>query len=293
MFISKIKILQITFFCVSLNAINEQRMKLTSSCHDCDYIPKVVGAGQIFTEGQTAYQFMHNGIKIVKNCYSRDPEMMTAIIKNLKGHHEPQEEKCFFEVLKSMPAGAVMIELGSWWAYYSMWFQRTVPNAINFMIEPEPSLLEIGRKNFDLNGMHGTFVQAFVDTSSAEHAYYTDWFNKERFMKRICIDDFLDINHIPFVHILHSDIQGAEYDMLLGTQKSIASHKIGYFFISTHSDDIHNKCYNFLLKNGFKIVAVHTVRESYSCDGLIVAKSKYINGVESITVSKRPNRTEK
>ena len=55
---------------------------------------------------------------------------MTNIIEILKGHHEPQEEFAFFQVLEQLrrnpsPWGNPrMIELGSFWAYYSMWFLK-------------------------------------------------------------------------------------------------------------------------------------------------------------------------
>ena len=46
------------------------------------------------------YQLMHNGSrKIILNSYS-DTQWLTDVIYGLKGHHEPQEEKCFYEVLK-------------------------------------------------------------------------------------------------------------------------------------------------------------------------------------------------
>ena len=276
------------FVCDYVHAVDYQMVRLTSSCHDCDYIPKVAGAGQVFTDGPLSYQLMHNGVKVLKDCYSNDPEMMAEIIKRLQGHHEPQEEKVFFEVLKNMPIGAVMIELGSWWAYYSMWFNKVVKNATNYMIEPTPSLLAIGRKNFELNNMMGVFVNVFVGSTSATHVSFTDWFNKKVLLDCICIDDFIAAYNIPFVHILHSDIQGAEYDMLLGAQKSIISHKVGYVFLSTHGNKMHEKCLHFLYDHNFKIVAAHTQKESYSFDGLIVAKSENIVGIETVSISKRP-----
>ena len=37
-----------------------------------------------------------------------------------------------------------MVELGSWWAYYSLWFQARVPEARLFLVEPDPRNLEVG-----------------------------------------------------------------------------------------------------------------------------------------------------
>jgi hypothetical protein len=135
--------------------------------------------------------------------------------------------------------------------------------------------------------MYGIFLNAFVDSVSAHHVFFTDWFGKKVQLDSVCIDDFVIAHDLFFVHILHSDIQGAEYAMLLGAEKTIAAHKLGYIFVSTHSDDIHNRCLSFLQAHNFNIVASHTVEESYSFDGLIVAKSSDIKGVEFVAVSKR------
>jgi hypothetical protein len=79
------------------------------------------------------------------------------------------------------------------------------------------------------------------------------------------------------VEILHMDIQGAELDALKGARKSIRSGKIRFIFVSTHhysiagDPNIHQRCLNFILRNGGYIVAKHTIAESCSGDGLIVA----------------------
>ena len=41
----------------------EERVKVTISCEDCSYIPKVNNAGSIVDD---KYQIMHNGIKVVR-----------------------------------------------------------------------------------------------------------------------------------------------------------------------------------------------------------------------------------
>src|SRR5581483_4352870 len=89
------------------------RVLLTIGADDCDYIPKVPQAGEVFEEIGYSYQLMHNGVKVLKDCYY--DSWATDVIYGLKGHHEPQEEKVFYEVLKYIPPNATMIELGSYW----------------------------------------------------------------------------------------------------------------------------------------------------------------------------------
>lgn len=260
-----------------LNRINK-----TISCHDCDGIPKVPGAGQVMS-ATPPYQIMHNGIKILYKAFHGD--WMSEIMRKLKGHHEPQEERVFHEVLKRIPDNATMIELGSFWSYYSMWFNQKITNARNFMIEPNPDKLELGKEHFRLNNMKGTFLRAFIGRTSLDNGTFEDWDHTVYELPQISIDDFMDANSIDFIHVLHSNIQGAEYEMLLGCQQTIAKGRIGYIFISTHGD-CHEKCISFLKKQGFAIIATHTIEESFSADGLIVAASPHVPPMQPVRISK-------
>lgn len=265
-----------------------KRVLTAICCDDCRMLPKVEKAGKLFSEEDgLEYQLMHNGLKIVKDCYYGS--WMTTLIQLLQGHHEPQEEKAFYEVLAYMPANAVMLELGSYWGYYSMWFQRQVPGAQNFLIEPDPKNLIIGQKNFALNNMKGFFTRAMIGTTSKASQPFTDWDFHTYEVKQVCIDDFAAENSIPFIHILHSDIQGAEVDMLKGCQRLIGEKRIGYFFISTHRGK-HEECCRILVEGGYEILVSVTREESFTADGLIVAKLPLIKGPSCLEVSKRTSQ---
>lgn len=80
------------------------RIEMTVGCHDCASIPKVMNAGQIVTERGERVQVMHNGLKVLAGGYHGD--WMAEIITRLRGHHEPQEEMVFHEVLKHLPLQA-------------------------------------------------------------------------------------------------------------------------------------------------------------------------------------------
>lgn len=262
-----------------------KRVLTTTYCDDCHYLAKVENAGKVFTQdGDASYQLMHNGIKISKDCYYGD--WMTVLIEILQGHHEPQEEKPFHEILKYMPKNAVMIELGSYWGYYSMWFGQRVTGAKNFLIEPDPKNIVIGQKNFKLNNMNGHFTQAMIGARTDDMQTFIDWDYNKHTIKQVCIDDFAIQHNIQFIHMLHSDIQGAEIDMLKGCQNLIAQKKIGYFFISTHRGT-HQACLQILNDAHLEIMLSITREESFSADGLIVARLPEMNGPSNIEVSRR------
>ena len=245
---------------------------------DCDYIPKIEHAGEIINNGDISYQIMHNGVKVIANSYY-NAQWLTDVICGLRGHHEPQEEKCFYEVLKYMPENATMIELGSYWAYYSLWFAFQVPGAKNYLIEPDRKRLEVGRKNFELNHKKGFFFQAYLG-----ELFDTDPDIENGAVQQIAVDDFIDNNNISHINILHADIQGGEIGMLRSIKKHL--YKIYYFFISTHGSNYHNPCLNFFREHNFTIVAEHTDYESCSGDGLIVAKRAGVYGPDRIFLKK-------
>jgi hypothetical protein len=75
--------------------------------------------------------------------------------------------------------------------------------------------------------------------------------------------------------------------MLLGAKQTIADDKIGYFFISTHSDEVHYKCLELLKQKGYLIVTSIDLQETFSEDGLIVAKNKIYSLHKDVGVSKK------
>ena len=139
----------------------EKRILRTISCPQNKYIPRVDDAGKIFLP-EPGYQLMHNGLKVEIDGYygeykSNGRGFVTDMLIRNKGVHEPQEERMFQEVLKYIPDNGSMLELGSYWAFYSMWFYQQVKNAECYMVEPERKNMEVGRRNFALNGFKGYF----------------------------------------------------------------------------------------------------------------------------------------
>ena len=167
-----------------------------------------------------------------------------------------------------------------------MWFQKELENTVNYMIEPNAAKLEVGKRNFALNGMEGTFLRASVGSTNQKHSMFTDWDGTQIEVPQICIDDFMREYGIHHIDLLHVDIQGAEYDMLRGGKAAISDQKIRYFFISTHGYQ-HENCLDFLQSHGYQTICSHTIAESYSGDGLIVARAEKYSGSDFIDISKR------
>ena len=257
----------------------EERIQATVSCHDMDYVPRVENAGKIISVNGNNVQIMHNGVYVEEAGYQG--KWQEKVIKQLRGAHEPQEEKVFNEALKLIEPGATMIELGSWWCYYSLWFLKTVKDGKAICCEPDPENIKLGKTNMRLNGYATPKDMVFLQAAAgSEDGETIEFLTEKRKLVKVpirSVDSLLEEMKVDEVEILHMDIQGAELDALKGARKSIRSGKIRFIFVSTHhysiagDPNIHQRCLNFILRNGGYIVAKHTIAESCSGDGLIVA----------------------
>jgi hypothetical protein len=261
------------FLAIKPNIAWIERIELVLSSSDNEKIPRVENAGTI----KFGKQFMHNGLTIMLGSYY-GPEV-SHMLKLNKGVHEPQEEYAFQIVLEDLRTRKkkeyTMIELGSFWAFYSMWFQKELPNSKNIMVEPEKFNIGCGIHNFKQNNMTGTFVNAFVSNKKFS----------ESSNNFVSVDSIIQDYALSYVDIVHSDIQGYEVEMLEGALNGMANQRIGYFFISTHSDTLHYQCKEILEQNGYDVLA--SAEQTYSFDGLLVARSKHIEGPDKIAISIR------
>ncbi len=249
----------------------DQRTKTVLSSPDNAFIARVPDAGKVIDDTQ----IMHNGLKIKLGSYCGDEN--TTLIQANQGVHEPEEERAYAAVLKLMPPGAAIIELGSYWAYYSAWFCKSVPDARAIMVEPVKDFMALGQANFNLNNLTGTFINAFV----SDHPITASP------TPTVCVDQLMAEHNLDFLHLLHSDIQGYETAMLKGAHKALAQGSIGYLFISTHSDRKHIRCINTLKRHGYHILAQADLDQTHSVDGLIVAKRADMPGPDHIEISHR------
>jgi len=252
-----------------------QRIQDVVDCPDNRLIPRHPEAGLV----KKGKQVMHNGIVVTLGGYYGHA-IAQMLYKN-KGVHEPQEEYAFDQVLHTIPENATMLEFGSYWAFYSIWFQKRIKNARNYMVEPEFLNMLYGINNFRLNEVRGKFTNAFIGRAAGN----------ENGIPIICVDDYVAENHIDFIDILHSDIQGFEYDMLVGAENTIRENKIGYVFISTHGNKVHAQCLDFLLAKNFKILCSADEQDTYSFDGLIVARANNYPGLDNIDIALKTKAT--
>jgi len=248
---------------------NYDYLSRVAQCRDCDSIPKVEKAGQVVETEHGPAQIMHPGVLVHEGCYHQ--QWMTDLIRALQGHHEPQEEKLFYEVLKYVPDDAVILELGSFWAFYSLWFKKEKPQSKAYLVEPNPYKLQLGQHNFLLNSFEGDFMQGYIGSSHIDPSVFVDWDGKNFSVPQVSIDWYLKHKNIDKLHILQADIQNNESELLTGMKDTLSDRKVDFIFLGTHSPN-----YPFrktLVDAGYIILEEFEVPESFFDDGLILACS--------------------
>jgi hypothetical protein len=244
------------------------RIESVLSSPDNVHIDRVANAGKIIDH----YIVMHNGVKVCVNSYY-GAGIANMLVAN-RGVHEPQEEKAFTEVVKLMPHKCRMLELGAYWGFYSLSLLNERTEAECFLVEPESFNLLCGEVNFELNRREGKFIQAAIGATHVPR-------------KIVSVDGLMQEHSIPHLDILHADIQGFELDMLEGAKEALFNGCVDYVFISTHSNVLHRSCLEFLENYEYKILAEADLNETFSYDGVIVARRGSHPGPDIIEISKR------
>jgi FkbM family methyltransferase len=261
---------------------DQRRIDLTVAVRDTDAIPKVPDAGEVVERDGVRVQVMHNGIVVREACYGG--AWMTEIIRRLRGHHEPQEELAFHTVLERLASDTpepTMVELGSFWAYYSLWAKRAIPATRLILVEPDAANLEVGQRNLELNGVEASSTLHAAIGSEHDTTATVIWESDGlRHKNRVLsIDGLMRECALERIDLLVCDVQGAEVNALRGAARALAERRIRFLVVSTHHYKIsqdplsHQRCLQLLQEAGVHIIAEHSVQESCSGDGLIVAST--------------------
>lgn len=254
------------------------RIRQATACPDNRFIPRVASAGTII-DGQLV---MHNGLRVYELSY--DGEGPRDLMRANQGVHEPQEERLFMEVLKYLPVGSTMLELGSYWAFYSMWFYKEIAGAYCFCVEPETRNIQMGKDNFALNFGDSPPGVIFEQAYAGQNDKTAD---SKTVIPTISVDGFLSKRGISTLALLHADTQGHELDVLKGAATSLSAKAIKFLFISTHTNQLHRACLEELHRHNYHILADIDLLETFSFDGLIVAQSPETPEIPSCHLSLR------
>lgn len=266
----------------STPAYLRRRIELTTSCRDADDLPRAKNAGGFSKHDGHDIQLMHNGVRVLRGGYYG--AWMSEIIERLRGVHEPQEEKAVAAIFSRLAeqnaptAELVCVELGSFWAYYSLWFLELFNDGRVVCLEPDPGFMEVGVTNFALNKRTATFVEGAIGVpAGTETDFIAESDGIARSTKLYTLNSLMAETHLSRIDVLFVDIQGAEIALLESAQEILQSGAVRFMVVSTHDMSLtkspltHRYAERLLRSAGAHIICEHSVSESFSADGLIVA----------------------
>jgi FkbM family methyltransferase len=255
----------------------EERVDMAARCRDCDILPKVTGAGEVVAEADgTRVQVTHNGLRVLADGYRG--AWMTELIARCRGHHDPQKERVFHEVVARMPPQAVMIELGAWWSFHSLWFLKDAPGRRAIALEPDPERRALGEVNAARNGLAPEFVAGFAGGAPLASASFLLDGGRRVELPRVTVPGLMERHGIGMLDLLRCDTGGAELDVLRGCAGLLREGRIRTVVVATHHSSVsgdpltHQRCLALIEECGGAVFAEHDVHESFSGDGLIAAR---------------------
>src|ERR1700676_3155026 len=206
---------------------------------------------------------------------------MTEVIRQLQGCHEPQEEIAFHVILERLAldtTNPTMLELGSFWAYYSLWAKHEIPAIRLILVEPDQGNLAVGRRNLALNDMEAALIiQAAVGDKQGTVRLIWESDGHRHATPQVTVDGLIHDLDLEKIDLLLCDTQGAEVAMLHGASRALSERRVRFLVVSTHHHRIsgdplsHQRCLDILREAGAHFIAEHSVAESCSGDGLIAA----------------------
>jgi FkbM family methyltransferase len=145
-------------------------------------------------------------------------------------------------------------------------------------MEPDPNFLEVGRRNFSLNGRTGRFVHGAIGPEPGRTMQFVaESDGRAHEVAQLRLADLMRAASMSRVDLLLCDVQGAETAAMAQAHDLLSAGAVRFAVVSTHHHSIsgdpltHQKLLNYFTELGAHIVAEHSVGESFSGDGLIVA----------------------
>jgi len=184
-------------------------------------------------------------------------------------------------VKKEVKKGYTVIDIGANIGYYTLLFAKLVGKEGKvYAFEPEPNNLHLLKKNIEINNYHNVIIEqkAVSDTTKnvnlftakqgiGEHRINFSWFGNNGIeVKAIKLDNYIK-EKIDFIKI---DIEGAEYNALLGMKKILESNKDIKILVEYGKSQLNefgvneDDFFNFLELQKFKIYFIDKKTNSFT-----------------------------
>ncbi len=176
-------------------------------------------------------------------------------------------------VLENTKDDSVMYDLGANFGYFSLIMATHTKNNV-YAFEAIPKYVDVIKSNIAINNVKNINVfslavskgEGTIEFSNLEgesgNTYVQDTPNyeskrlKKIIVKTNSIDNMVESGLIKPPNLMKIDIEGAEYDALLGSEKTITKYK-PFIILATHDyhlKGVKDNCLNFLKEKGYRIL---------------------------------------
>lgn len=173
-------------------------------------------------------------------------------------------------LLDNLKEDDIFYDVGANYGFYTLLAQEIINEGEIHSFEPHPEIFKLLKRNCQLDIYQNTFLNQKALSDQTGEVWFYDHFKKKRHSGRgslvvtsensqkikvnsIKLDDYLK-NHKPPT-LMKIDIEGGEYLLLKGAQKTLSSIR-PKIIMEIFPDDHHRKAVQLLLDSGYKMYSL-------------------------------------
>jgi FkbM family methyltransferase len=212
-------------------------------------------------------------------------EDLIEYIMMVRGMNDPLETRAYLDILaKLVDEPIIVLEAGAGGGQFSLHALRYHPNARAVLVEAHPRHYMVTCDHMRLNNVTDRSEVIYAAVAAEEgklirfrsDAGYGSFVDPagDIWVPTVSVASLMRDLEISYLDILHMDVQGAEIDVLQGAKQWLAKFRIGYLFIGTHTEQLHEECKQILNTHGYVLVIdVSPANSAIGNDGFILARS--------------------
>jgi FkbM family methyltransferase len=183
------------------------------------------------------------------------------------GSYESRKQEAFSLMVRR---GATVYDLGANVGFYSLLASVLVgPGGRVFSFEPVPRNLQLLRTHLALNRITNCSVleaavgrcegtAGFNAEMGPSMGYMTENSDATFQVRTVTLDGLVLSGTLPPPNVIKCDIEGAEYDALVGAA-TILARFAPMIFLATHGPEVHQRCCKFLLNLGYQLQSLENM----------------------------------
>jgi FkbM family methyltransferase len=161
---------------------------------------------------------------------------------------------------KTIQPNAVVFDIGAHVGYYTLLASQSVgEHGRVIAFEPVPQNISYLQKHMQLNDCQNTqIIEAAVSDRDGKATFVMGNSSSEGrladdgniFVKTVCIDSLIEAGQIPPPNLCKIDIEGGEYEALLGARQTITLYQ-PIIFVALHTEKARQNCFRLLQEYGY------------------------------------------